>query len=149
MDRFDGTNQSGVFRVKYTRSFYYMLTDPQHGQAEYPSPLDKKWKDSVDTAAADVLRQLVALPGVVPARYSTRSTSHSLTTLFSALTLQHFNFNEDLPALNSPTTTTQSAGCALYTSTSDRHQLGEAREDPNEERLRDDGDTLPLYYYQL
>ena len=135
MDRFDGTNQSGVFRIKYIRSFYYMLTDP-YCQAEYPSPLDKKWKDSVDSVATDVLRQLVALSGGVV----TRSTSS--TTALSAMMLQHFNFNEYLPPLNSPMTTTQPAALSS-TSTSDScDQLEEAKEDAHEEKLRDVGDAL-------
>ncbi|KAI2495979.1 hypothetical protein MHU86_18546 [Fragilaria crotonensis] len=54
MDRFDGTNQSGVFRITFQKTMYYVVTDPFE-QVEYPYPLDKKWKDRVVSIAADVL----------------------------------------------------------------------------------------------
>ena len=78
MERFDGTNQSGIFRVRFIKTFYYMVTDP-FDQAKYPCPLDTKWKDRVASAAADVL--MSSSPRIAISRSST--TAH-----FSALTFK-------------------------------------------------------------
>ena len=67
IDRFDGTNHSGVFRITFQKTMYYVVTDPFE-QVEYPYPLDTKWKDRVVSIAADVLS----------IRLRTRSTTSSL-----------------------------------------------------------------------
>ncbi|KAI2502439.1 hypothetical protein MHU86_12015 [Fragilaria crotonensis] len=54
MDRFDGSNRSGIFRVAFQKKLYYMVTDPFE-QVEYPFPLDTQWKDRVVSVALDVL----------------------------------------------------------------------------------------------
>ena len=54
MTRFDGTNQTGVFRVKYARQYFYYFTE-KNRQIEYPFPLNNTWKDRVLQAAANVL----------------------------------------------------------------------------------------------
>jgi hypothetical protein len=46
MERFDGTNNSGIFRVAFQRKWCYMVTVPDT-QAAYPSPLDIHWKERV------------------------------------------------------------------------------------------------------
>ena len=46
MTRFDGTNPTGVFRVKYARQYFYYFTEKQR-QVEYPAPLNNTWKDRV------------------------------------------------------------------------------------------------------
>jgi hypothetical protein len=53
MDRFDGTNNSGILRVKFQNILYYMVTAP-FGQAKYPRPLKTKSIFFV-SMAADVL----------------------------------------------------------------------------------------------
>jgi hypothetical protein len=54
MTRFDGTNPTGVFRVKYARQYFYYFTEKQR-QVEYPTPLNNTWKDRVLQAAVNVL----------------------------------------------------------------------------------------------
>ena len=44
MVRFDGTNQTGVFRVKYAWQYFYYFTE-KHWQIEDPTPLSNTWKD--------------------------------------------------------------------------------------------------------
>lgn len=78
MDRFDGTNETGVFRIKFQNVLYYMVTAP-YEQTEYPCPLDIKWKEGVVSMAANVLSII-----------RTRSTA-SLDTLFNTL-----SFNDEL-----------------------------------------------------
>jgi hypothetical protein len=74
MDRFDGTNPTGIFRVRFQKKFYYMLTDPFE-QADYPCPLDIKWKDSVISVAMEVMSAIVI-------------TRSSVSSLFSVMTLK-------------------------------------------------------------
>ncbi|KAI2492108.1 hypothetical protein MHU86_919 [Fragilaria crotonensis] len=54
MERFDGTNNSGIFRVTFQRKWYYLVTDP-NTQVAYPSPLDTNWKERVHLNANNVL----------------------------------------------------------------------------------------------
>ena len=54
MTRFDGTNPTGVFRVKYARQYFYYFTEKQR-QIEYPTPLNNSWKDRVLQAAENAL----------------------------------------------------------------------------------------------
>jgi hypothetical protein len=60
MHRFDGSNTTGVFRIKFQKSFYYCFTDRSR-QIRYPCPLNNAWKEKVIEAAANVL--------VVPSTY--------------------------------------------------------------------------------
>ena len=68
MTRFDGSNQSGVFRVTYHHQHFYYLTQETR-QAVYPSPLNRAWRDRVVEVAANVL--------TIPC---TRATRPNLTT---------------------------------------------------------------------
>jgi hypothetical protein len=54
MTRFDGTNQTGVFRVIFSKQYFFYVTEKSR-QVAYPSPLDSKWKDVVLQAATTVL----------------------------------------------------------------------------------------------
>ncbi len=54
MTSFDGSNQSGVFRVTYHHQHFYYLTQKTR-QAVYPSPLNRAWRDRVLKVAANVL----------------------------------------------------------------------------------------------
>ena len=54
MTRFDGTNQTGVFQVKYAKQYFYWITE-ESIQVPYPSPLNRKWKEQVLELAANVL----------------------------------------------------------------------------------------------
>ena len=79
IDRFDGSNQSGIFRVVFQKKRYYMVTDP-FDQAEYPNPLNKIWKASVVATAADVMSE--------PSRTMVIARSSSMASLFSAMTFK-------------------------------------------------------------
>ena len=54
MTSFDGSNQSGVFRVTYHHQHFYYLTQKTR-QAVYPSTLNRAWRDRVLKVAANVL----------------------------------------------------------------------------------------------
>jgi hypothetical protein len=55
MSRFDGSNQSGVFRTSYPQhQHYYHFTQPAK-QVSYPSPLNGAWKERVMKCASIVL----------------------------------------------------------------------------------------------
>ena len=43
MSRYDGTNTTGIFQVRFQQTMYYIVTD-KGKQIPYPQ-LDKKWKD--------------------------------------------------------------------------------------------------------
>ena len=47
MSRFDGSNESGMFRVTFQHRHYYFLTPQEKKQVIYPSPLDRVWKERV------------------------------------------------------------------------------------------------------
>jgi hypothetical protein len=66
MSRFDGSNQSGVFRINYQHHHYYYVTQ-ETKQATYPSPLNQVWKESVLKIVANAL--------VIP---STRARPHTV-----------------------------------------------------------------------
>jgi hypothetical protein len=68
MTRFDGSNQSGVFRVMYHHQHFYYLTQETR-QTVYPSPLNRAWWDRVLKVAANAL--------TIPC---TRATRPNLTT---------------------------------------------------------------------
>ena len=53
MSRFDGSNESGMFRVTFQHRHYYYLTQEKK-QVTYPSPLDRGWKEKVLEYAATV-----------------------------------------------------------------------------------------------
>ena len=55
IERFDGSNTTGVFRVTFQKQKYYYVTN-QNAQVSYPKPLDNKWKADVLAGAKDVLR---------------------------------------------------------------------------------------------
>jgi hypothetical protein len=53
MSRFDGSNHTGVFHVRFQHRQYYYFTEEKR-QVSYPSPLNRAWKDRVLEAAANV-----------------------------------------------------------------------------------------------
>ncbi|KAI2503267.1 hypothetical protein MHU86_11204 [Fragilaria crotonensis] len=53
MTRFDGTNQSGMFRLSYGRQFFYHFAGKKK-QVVYPVPLNNAWKEKVLAAAENV-----------------------------------------------------------------------------------------------
>ena len=53
MSRFDGSNHTGVFHVRYQHRQYYYFTEEKR-QISYPSPLNRAWKERVLEAAANV-----------------------------------------------------------------------------------------------
>jgi hypothetical protein len=55
IERFDGSNTTGVFRVTFQKQKYYYVTN-QNAQVSYPKPLDSEWKGNVLAGAKDVLR---------------------------------------------------------------------------------------------
>ena len=63
MLRYDGTNTTGIFQVRFQQTMYYIVTD-KGKQIPYPQ-LDKKWKEGVLVVAKNVFN--------IP---STRSTSN-------------------------------------------------------------------------
>ncbi|KAI2500839.1 hypothetical protein MHU86_13625 [Fragilaria crotonensis] len=54
MSRFDGSNNTGVFHVRFQHRQYYYFTQEKR-QVPYPSPLNQAWKARVLEAAANVL----------------------------------------------------------------------------------------------
>ncbi|KAI2489704.1 hypothetical protein MHU86_24871 [Fragilaria crotonensis] len=54
MSRFDGSNQSGVFRVNYNHQHFYYITNETR-QVSYPNPLNKAWKERVLETASNAL----------------------------------------------------------------------------------------------
>ncbi|KAI2493982.1 hypothetical protein MHU86_20556 [Fragilaria crotonensis] len=54
MSRFDGSNQSGVFRINYNHQHFYYLTNETR-QVSYPYPLNKAWKERVLETASNAL----------------------------------------------------------------------------------------------
>jgi hypothetical protein len=54
MSRFDGSNQSRVFRIIYNHQFFYYLTNETR-QVSYPYPLNKAWKERVLAVASNAL----------------------------------------------------------------------------------------------
>ena len=54
MSRFDGSNQTGVFHVRYSHQQFYYFTE-EGKQAVYPVPLNRAWKEKVMEYASSVL----------------------------------------------------------------------------------------------
>jgi hypothetical protein len=52
MSRYDGTNTTGIFQVRFQQTMYYIVTD-KGKQIPYPQ-LDKKWKEGVLAVAKNV-----------------------------------------------------------------------------------------------
>jgi hypothetical protein len=89
MLRFDGSNDTGIFRVTYQHRHYYNLTQ-ETGQAVYPSPLNRAWKDRVLEMASKVL--------VIP---STRARpSILLSTSADATMTENDGINDEQPQPN-------------------------------------------------
>jgi hypothetical protein len=68
IERFDGSNATGVFRLTYQKCKFYYITN-ESLQVQYPKPLDANWKAAVLNAAKDVLEVR-----------ATRSNSNAETT---------------------------------------------------------------------
>jgi hypothetical protein len=90
MLHFDGTNNTGVFRVCFQKKFYYFFTE-RTKQVPYPAPLDVAWKERVLAAAANVL--------VIPATRSRPTaeasdeinSGHDTARGFLAISLRLYN----------------------------------------------------------
>ena len=54
IERFDGSNTTGVFRLTFQKRKYYYVTN-QNAQVLYPKPLDTNWKKAVLDVAKGVL----------------------------------------------------------------------------------------------
>ncbi|KAI2501687.1 hypothetical protein MHU86_12755 [Fragilaria crotonensis] len=80
MLRFDGSNNTGVFRVTYQHRHYYYLTKETE-QAVYPSPLNRAWKERVLEMASNVL--------VFPSTRARPSSIEVSTTDDATITEQH------------------------------------------------------------
>jgi hypothetical protein len=80
MLRFDGSNNTGVFRVTYQHRHYYYLTKETE-QAVYPSPLNRAWKERVLEMASNVL--------VIPSTRARPSSIEVSTTDDATITEQH------------------------------------------------------------
>ena len=73
IERFDGSNTTGVFRVTFQKQKYYYVTN-QNAQVSYPKPFDNKWKTDVLAGAKDVLRMRAT-------RSSTFAVAATISTL--------------------------------------------------------------------
>ena len=70
MSRFDGSNNTGIFRVSFQHRHYYYLTQATQ-QATYPSPLNRSWKERVlEISANNVL--------IIPSTRARPSTDNSI-----------------------------------------------------------------------
>jgi len=115
MSRFDGSNESGMFRVSFQHRHYYYLTQEKM-QAMYPSPLNRAWKDRVLDSAANVL----SIP-------CTRARPHNVDTV----TVLRSSVNEtDVREENEPQSSnkrqrleTAVALCSYWPSSHEAHQL--------------------------
>ncbi|KAI2492110.1 hypothetical protein MHU86_22446 [Fragilaria crotonensis] len=72
MSRFDGSNTTGVFHVRYRHQQFYYFTE-ETKQILYPSPLNRAWKERVLEVASNVL--------TIP---STRARPHSTSSSIDA-----------------------------------------------------------------
>ena len=79
MSRFDGSNESGMFRVTFQHRHYYYLTQVNK-QVTYPSPLDRGWKEKVLEYAANVLVIPSTRARPAPARASVEDTTTAENT---------------------------------------------------------------------
>jgi hypothetical protein len=52
MSRFEGSNQSGVFRINFNHQFFYYFTNETR-QVSYPYPLNEAWKERVLEVASN------------------------------------------------------------------------------------------------
>ena len=53
IERFDGSNTTGVFRLTFQKCMLYYVTK-ENLQVQYPKPLDATWKAAVLETAKDV-----------------------------------------------------------------------------------------------
>ncbi|KAI2493758.1 hypothetical protein MHU86_20763 [Fragilaria crotonensis] len=87
MSRFDGSNNTGTFRVSYQHRHYYYLTQ-ESKQATCPSPLNQAWKERVMEIAANVL--------VIPSTRARPCTGNLIPVLATTATDgDNVNANED------------------------------------------------------
>jgi len=56
MHCYDGTNATGVWRVKYNLQYYYMSTDPGE-QVVYPRNMGKAWAQQIHDREVNLLRR--------------------------------------------------------------------------------------------
>ncbi len=144
MDRFDGTNPTGIFRVRFQKKFYSMLTDPFE-QADYPCPLDIKWKDSVISVAMEVMSAIVITRSSVSSLFSVMKLKDKLPTAVTqdkssqpskGDTILHFyeTSASTRSVLESITTIMRPAGASSpnRTSSSDCHQQQGKEEERHE-----------------
>ena len=59
IERFDGSNTTGIFRLTFQKRKFYYVTN-ENLQVQYPKPLDMIWKAAVLVSAEDVLLQVRA-----------------------------------------------------------------------------------------
>ena len=98
MHRFDGTNTTGVYRIKM---FFYFFTEESR-QTCYPCPLNNAWKDKVMEAASNVLVLVIST--------STRSSTSALDMMPTAVDTGDTGEQEDVDE-ESPSKQQRVDGC--------------------------------------
>jgi hypothetical protein len=68
MSAFDGSNQSGTFRISYLHQFYYFFTEEKR-KATNPRPLNRAWKERVLEMASNVLLDIDGCHSLQRKRY--------------------------------------------------------------------------------
>ena len=86
MLRFDGSNQTGMFRVSFQHRHYYYLTQEMK-QAMYPSPLNMAWKDRVLEIASNAL--------ICPSTKAQPAATADLTTVLATSVNGYADANQD------------------------------------------------------
>ena len=95
MSRFDGSNHTGVFYVRFQHRQYYYFTEEKR-QVSYPSPLNRAWKDRVLEAAANVLS--IPSTGARPAaitKMPTRTQLNPLKVIATPVSNHHKKTSQD------------------------------------------------------
>jgi hypothetical protein len=80
MLRFDGTNDTGVYRVLYKKTKFYYITPDKKKPVRYPSPLDAEWKDRADAAGEEALNIPVTRSRPAAPEEDTRGDVAAVTT---------------------------------------------------------------------
>ena len=132
MTHFDGTNQSGMFRVCYQKQFFYYFTEKKR-QVNYPFPLDKAWKERAEQAAVNAL----SIPWT---RGRPPASSESQEVVENGKLLQTIGNSSEPPPNKVPRTdATSSAGggisscsCSYWPSSPEAYYLFKPRADSGE-----------------
>jgi hypothetical protein len=88
MHQFDGSNTTGVFRIKFQKTFFYYFAE-EIRQFWYPLHLNNAWKEKVMEAASNVL--------VIPNTRSHRAASITVTTAVDIGDTEEQDVEEESP----------------------------------------------------